>query len=525
MVIHVKKIKAVMVFVIVCFMLMGATISARAETIQPALEIDGKRVILQKELGKPFVDKNNRTLVPLRGALEAFGAEVNWDQDSQEAIIKNGEVTVTVPLGASFIFKNGEKIKNDTESVALDNRIYLPIRIVLEAFGAKVDYDYSRNVVMIYKNTEPPISSTPQNKEMKAVWISYLDYPNFDYNEDKFKSTIDAKFDMLKKKKINTVIFQVRPYADALYPSKYFPWSKFLLNRQGENPGYDPMKYMIESAHNRGLEFHAWVNPYRITGYRNGNKDLAKGNPFSGWENKRWVLNHGGFKYFNPSVPQVRELIINGVKEIVEGYDVDGIHFDDYFYPSLKGAEFDLPEYKGQGKNISLTAWRRDNVNKLVTGCYSAVKEIKPNVVFGISPAGNIDNLKSSSAYFVDIDKWMSNPGYVDYIMPQLYWGFEARKRNGSIAPYAYENNLKRWIALKKKGNVKLYVGLNLAAAGKNVKDGNKVSEWLRYNDILARQVRYARKTGDVSGFALFREGLFTPYNMGKEYDNLIREI
>jgi uncharacterized lipoprotein YddW (UPF0748 family) len=161
--------------------------------------------------------------------------------------------------------------------------------------------------------------------------------------------------------------------------------------------------------------------------------------------------------------------------------------FDDYFYPSLNDSDpslcFDKPEYDILGSSQSIADWRRNNINLLVADVYSTIKKADADIEFGISPAGNLDNLRKNNANFVDIDRWLSTSGYVDYIMPQLYWGFERKDSAGNLAAYAYENNLKTWIELASRGDVKLYVGLNMANAGTNVSDNNPVSEWLRYDD------------------------------------------
>jgi uncharacterized lipoprotein YddW (UPF0748 family) len=218
-------------------------------------------------------------------------------------------------------------------------------------------------------------------------------------------------------------------------------------------------------------------------------------------------------------------MIADGAAEIVSDYDVDGIHFDDYFYPSVNDSDpslcFDKPEYESSGSSLSLADWRRDNVNKLVSSVYTAIKEEDSKVEFGISPAGNLANLRRNDANFVDIDEWLTESGYVDYIMPQLYWGFERRDSAGNIAPYAYENNLNAWINLAAKGDVKLYIGLNMANAGSSVSDNNPVSEWLRYDDIIARQVLAARATGKVDGFAFFRYKIFQKSEARNEVENL----
>ncbi len=508
---------------------------------KPQLMIDGNIVNFREGLGTPFVDANYRTQVPLRGAMEAFGAEVSWDQNAAQAVISKGGITVIVPLWASYILKDGMRINNDTMSVAIQERIYLPIRAVLEAFGATVSYDYVKRTVVVSSNDNGKTSQGSAqniniankanigrlqpgtNTEMKAMWISYLEFQNMPKSKNAFQASVDKMFDDIKSMKMNSVIVQVRPFADAMYPSKYFPWSKYAGGVTGVNPGYDPTEYMVKAAHDRGLEFHAWINPYRIGSNVGGS--IMSDPRYADWESRRLIIKHNSSYYFNPASVEARNLIISGVKEIIESYPVEGIHFDDYFYPSLGGGSFDQTEYEQSGSNLSLAAWRRENVSALVSGCYSVVKATNPNVVFGISPAGNIDNLKSSSSHFVDIDRWMSQSGYVDYIMPQLYWGFEAKNSRGNIAGWAYENNLSRWIGLKNKGNVKLYVGLSLSYAGKPTRDGNSVSEWLRYNDIVSRQVMHARGTGSVSGFAFFRYDIFKDSLASKEVTNLISII
>ena len=352
-----------------------------------------------------------------------------------------------------------------------------------------------------------------QSGELRGVWISYLDWNKWPKDYSGFKNAVDSTMDISVQNGMNAVFVQVRPDGDAMYPSKYFPWSKFASGQQGKDPGYDPLAYVVQSAHQRGLKIHAWVNPYRITGYLNRYSDLSSSNPAVAWANDgdpandRWVLLHQGEYYYNPAVPQVRQMVIDGVREIVEGYDVDGIHFDDYFYPGVNDGNvdlwFDKPEYLASGSSRSIADWRRDNVNQLVKGIYSTIKSIKPGVVFGISPEGYLKNLRSDTRLFSDIDTWMTQPGYIDYIMPQIYWGFEA-KSGGQTAPYAYSNCLKDWIELKKKGNVTLYAGLALYKTGTDAKDGNEVPEWLRYNDIMRRQVLEGRGTGQVSGYCFY---------------------
>ena len=376
----------------------------------------------------------------------------------------------------------------------------------------------------------PVSGGSPGSGEMRGVWVSYLDWNGWAKDEAGYKKAMDQTLDLCVQKGLNAVFLQVRPDGDAMYPSQYFPWSKFASGKQGKNPGYDPLAYAVQAAHQRGLQLHAWINPYRITGYLNRYSDLCASNPAIAWakdgdsSNDRWVLCQNGEYYYNPAIPQVRQLIIDGVKEIVTNYGVDGIHFDDYFYPNLDDSKaetwFDYPEYQASGTSLSVAAWRRNNVNELVRGVYSAVKSIRPQALFGISPEGYLQNLRKDTRQFTDVDAWMTQSGYVDYLMPQIYWGFEA-KQNGQAAGYAFANCLNEWVTLKKKGNVKLYVGLALYKTGTDGVDGNEVPEWQRYHDIMKREVQAGRATGQVSGYCFYDLSSLTRAAAAEEVANV----
>ena len=376
----------------------------------------------------------------------------------------------------------------------------------------------------------PVSGGSPGSGEMRGVWVSYLDWNGWAKDEAGYKKAMDQTLDLCVQKGLNAVFLQVRPDGDAMYPSQYFPWSKFASGKQGKNPGYDPLAYAVQAAHQRGLQLHAWINPYRITGYLNRYSDLCASNPAIAWakdgdsSNDRWVLCQNGEYYYNPAIPQVRQLIIDGVKEIVKNYEVDGIHFDDYFYPNLDDSKaetwFDYPEYQASGTSLSVAAWRRNNVNELVRGVYGAVKSIRPQALFGISPEGYLQNLRKDTRQFTDVDAWMTQSGYVDYLMPQIYWGFEA-KQNGQAAGYAFANCLNEWVTLKKKGNVKLYVGLALYKTGTDAVDGNEVPEWQRYHDIMKREVQAGRATGQVSGYCFYDLSSLTRASAAEEVANV----
>ena len=371
-----------------------------------------------------------------------------------------------------------------------------------------------------------------EQRELKGVWISYLEWNKLPKEEKAFQAAVDEMFDNCRDWGMNAVFVHVRSHSDAMYPSQWFPWSKFASGSAGKSPGYDPLAYMISSAHERGLQFHAWMNPYRITGYLMEWEEVPETAPAKQWlsdqdtANDRWVLNHDGEWYYNPSSPEVRSLVMEGVREVVSGYDVDGIHFDDYFYPELNNQDparwFDFPEYQNSGSLLSISDWRRENVSQLIQGVYKTVKEERAQTVFGISPQGYVEHLRSDQKLFTDIDRWLSEAGFVDYIMPQLYWGFETKTPSGEEAPYRFEENLKTWIALSEKGSAKLYLGLAAYRAGTDVTDYTEVSEWLRRDDILKRQVEAGRASGRVSGYCFYSYSSFLQSQAQREIDNLL---
>ena len=349
--------------------------------------------------------------------------------------------------------------------------------------------------------------------EYKAFWFSYYDYTAYRAKYKKRNATTFKKYftQAVKKGKslgMNCIIVHVRPFGDAMYKSKYFPWSKCISGKQGKNPGYDPLKIMTQVAHANGMKIEAWINPYRVASGSTNYKKLSTKNPARKWHNKkktrRNVLAYKGSLYYNPAKAQVRNLIVNGVKEIVENYDVDGIHMDDYFYPTFSSSNvnsaFDAKEYRASTmakEKENIVSFRREQVNMLVKAIHSAVKSIDPSVTFGISPAGNIDNLTSRYSYYVDVNKWLNSSDYVDYICPQIYWGFKH--------PYAkFDRVTNRWMNAAKSKKVKVYIGIAVYRAGHNIGAGSaERREWRSDANILKKQVQYARKKG-CDGFAFF---------------------
>ena len=357
---------------------------------------------------------------------------------------------------------------------------------------------------------------TPASGEFRGVWISFQDIGEKRYTKKQFENFINKTFDNCKKNGFNAVIVHVRPFADALYPSSYFPWSRYVSGKAGKHPGFDPLSYAVSAAHKRGLAFHAWINPYRIASnttnvYKLPKKSIARKWAVSKKASKRRnVLKWNGKLYFNPASKDVQNLVCNGVREIVRDYAIDGIHFDDYFYPDL-GAKykkvFDYKEYKAYAKRckkkhkkkVSIVTWRRNNVSNMLKRVRTIVHRLDNNCVFGISPAGNIRNLYAKNNYYADVKKWMRSSKYIDYICPQIYWTFSQK-----TCPFRETTN--KWLAIPRAKSVKVYVGLGGYRAGISKREAKlgADAEWGTSRTNLKRQLLYLRSQNGCGGFMLF---------------------
>lgn len=311
-------------------------------------------------------------------------------------------------------------------------------------------------------------AAQPAQDGMRGVWVSSvanIDYPSQQgLSADQLKSEADTILNNIAAMGLNTVFLQVRPSADALYQSALFPWSRYVSGTTGQAPDgdFDVLAYWVEGAHSRGLQLHAWLNPYRIT--RDGKEELdALPETSPAKQHPEWVVEYEGNYYFNPGLPAVQQLVVDGAAEIVRNYDVDGIHLDDYFYP---GTDFnDAAAYARYGEDFDdIGDWRRDNVNTLIASLDETVHAINPELSFGVSPAGiwdnKADNPKGSdtngrSSYreiYCDSVEWIKR-GTVDYICPQLYWsiGYE-------IADF--EVLVDWWQDIVSTSDVALYIGI-----------------------------------------------------------------
>ena len=299
-------------------------------------------------------------------------------------------------------------------------------------------------------------TTTVNYKTVKAVWISYIDFADIltGKSESQFRKNFEKVCENAVDFGINTLICHVRAFGDAVYPSEYFAWSQMVAD-VGKNPGFDPLKIMIEISHKHNLSFHAWLNPFR-TFLNTQISKVPNSTIFKKWYNDsskkgRYIVKEGDRWYYNPGEPEVRELILNGVKEIINNYSVDGIHFDDYFYPTMK-ASFDEKSYKAYSGGKALDVWRRENITKFVKSVYDAVKEKNKNIVFGISPQANIEN--NMIEMYADVKLWATKNGYVDYLCPQIYYSYKSETLNFTTA-------LNDWKNLVTASNVKLMVGLS----------------------------------------------------------------
>ncbi len=347
---------------------------------------------------------------------------------------------------------------------------------------------------------------SPQ-REFRAVWIATvanIDYPRRPTlarvaHKEEYKNLLDQYESM----GINAVIVQIRPASDALYPSEFAPWSKYLTGREDRRPEpeYDPLEFMVEEAHKRGMEFHAWLNPYRAT-MNKDTIDLSMRHVFN--RHRNWMVEYGKRFYLNPAMPEVRAYLTDVVTEVVENYDVDAIHFDDYFYPYKEnGQEFpDSTDFAFYGRGYNdIADWRRSNVDALIQKVSTRIKEVKPHVKFGISPFGVWRN-KAQDPYgsdtragvtcyddlYADVLKWMRQ-GWVDYIIPQLYWNIGY--------PPADHAKLVDWWS-QQTHHCLLFVGHGAYKVGEN-----QEAAW-HQPDEIPRQIRLNRQNYKTGGSAFY---------------------
>jgi len=365
-------------------------------------------------------------------------------------------------------------------------------------------------IISVFSVSAAP--EAPEKEELRGVWVATV--ANIDYPSKPTADSAVLKSEALKilddaeAMGLNAIFLQVRPASDALYKSKLFPWSKYLTGEQGLAPdnAFDPLEFWAAEAHKRGMELHAWINPYRITKKtpKEPKHDLASLDPSNPARLKpEWVVKHSdGNLYYNPGIPEVRKLVIDGVLEIIENYDIDGIHLDDYFYP---GKDFnDKAAYAKYGTAYgNIDDWRRENVNKLISELSKAVKAAGEAVSFGVSPFGIWANKSANTLgsdtrgmqtyydQYADTRKWVKE-GLLDYIAPQLYWyiGYE-------IADYS--RLLSWWADVTAGTGVDLYIGQAAYRTG----DADPKSPWYGIAE-MEKQLQLNSENKEVKGSIFF---------------------
>ncbi|THA58833.1 glycoside hydrolase family 10 protein [Streptomyces sp. A1136] len=344
--------------------------------------------------------------------------------------------------------------------------------------------------------------------EFRGMWIASVenvDWPSkTGLSADRQRAELLALLDTAVERRLNAVVLQVRPTADALWPSPLEPWSQWLTGTQGRDPGWDPLGTAVAAAHERGLELHAWFNPYRVANHTDPDR-LAAGHPAR--RNPEWVLPYGGKLYYNPGLPQVRRFVQDAMADAVARYPVDGVHWDDYFYPyPVQGEDFDdeaaFEEYGGSFD--SRADWRRNNTDTLVREMSERLRRIRPATRFGVSPFAvwrndDVDPLGSRTRagvgtyddLYADTRKWVKE-GWVDYIVPQAYW-----QLGHPSADYA---EIVPWWARTVAGTgVSLYVGEALYRC-----DAESATEAWRDPAELSRHVSFAKDCPEVRGHVYF---------------------
>ena len=366
-----------------------------------------------------------------------------------------------------------------------------------------------------HSSLEPTASEVSKEEQAmqepftKAVWLSQYDMSPLYLNDgkqrdkDDFLALLKVVIDHVVSDGYNTIIVQVRPFADSIYPSEYYPVSSYVSGAYGTENIYDPFTLIVSVAKEQGLSVHAWINPMRAM-KTDEIEAVPDQYPIKQWyydETKRddYLIAVNGRYYLNPAHEEVRDLIASGASEICRNYEIDGIHIDDYFYPTTD-TSFDAISYnayKQNGGTKSLADFRYDNINQMVRSLYQAIKTEDPSLLFGVSPAGNINTTYTN--LYTDVYTWCSNEGYLDYICPQIYFGLEHQT-------FDFKKVYNTWKSIIKNDNIKLYVGMTLgkAQSGFDNYAGTGKNEWQDNKDVLKRCLEYLQTQKSCKGIVMF---------------------
>lgn len=365
-------------------------------------------------------------------------------------------------------------------------------------------------LLLLIKPKEEKIN---KQEEFRGIFISYIEISKYlkDKNEELAKENIIMMIEKIKELKFNSIIFQVRPSSDAMYYSKIFPISKYLSDN-GNYP-FDVLKFFIEESHKRNINLIAWVNPYRVSTTQDIEK-IEKNNPAYKYINTDILYINNGI-YYNPSKKETNKIIIDGIKELLE-YKIDGILFDDYFYPGNDVDIDDYNKYKEKTKNtITLKEYHLMIINNMIKEVHKVCK--KSNIEFGVSPDGNIENNYNSN--FADVRSWLSSNEYVDFIMPQIYYGFYNENK-------PFIKTINEWSNLVTNKQIEFIPALAFYKSGQEDKYAlSGKYEWIENKDIIMREIIIARNIKNCNGFSLYRyDSLFIENNID-ELSNVKRIV
>ncbi|MBE6861156.1 MAG: hypothetical protein E7499_07775 [Ruminococcus sp.] len=384
---------------------------------------------------------------------------------------------IYILIAISFLLVGCDKENPDTQSYS-ESDISMYIQEKEHLF-----LDYSSETDKKYT----PI----KHENIKATWLTVMEYENLMINKTKneFENAVRTFFTDIKNQGFNTIFVHLRAYGDSYYNSQLFPKGAFYTG------DYDVLEIMINEAHSLGISIHGWINPLRCQ-TEEEMKTLSDNFTLKKWYTNNFgtfIVPVNGRCYLNPAYEEVRQLISDGVSEIVGHYNIDGIHIDDYFYPTTN-SDFDIKAFE-ESKSTDLAGWRLENCNKLVKSIYDSVKAENPQLTFSISPQGNIN--ANYSSQFADVRLWAGTEGYCDYIIPQIYYGFQ----NESCP---FEETLLQWEKLVTCESVSLIVGLAGYKEGKEDKwAGSGINEWIENKDVLSRQKAIAEASSAI-GYAVY---------------------
>ncbi|MFC5472276.1 family 10 glycosylhydrolase [Cohnella suwonensis] len=463
--------------------------------------LDGKKIV--SDVPPYIVPKVNVTMVPISVIGQNLKASVSWTQKTKTATIKKSGTTILLKAGQKYATVNGAKVALDYSVQSVNGRTMVPLRFVSDQLNVAVTWYQSARTIKL---------QSPEglaDDSLKGAWVSTvynLDWPSkASYGDSARQQQEYAQMlDELQAMGINAVFVQVRSAADSLYPSELVPWSKYLTGTQGQAPDYDPLAFMIEETHKRGMAFHAWFNPFRAN---TGEKTEALAPNHVAVQHPDWIVQTGNADspkmYINPGIPEARKHIIDAIMETVKGYEIDGVHLDDYFYPSSGAFEDEATFAAYNAVGIATKEeWRRGNINAFVRDLDQAIHKTKPGVQFGISPFGvwrnqsqdptGSNTTASVTAYDsmgADVRTWIRQ-GWVDYVVPQIYWSLSFK-----VAKY---DTLVDWWANEVRGtDVKLYIG------HAPYKLGTTETGWGSAQEIIDQLV-YNRKLFEVKGDIFF---------------------